>query len=171
MRSNLNKPSSPTEKFVSSFDALEAATGMSARQWRLYAKRPGFPVKTEKGYDVLACAEWHKANINTHGQKGTAGATGEGLNAKREAKLDEEIRLLKIKAAKEERAVIDANALDQFHLQLAIRQKSSLSQKLITELNPKLEGLSAAERLPLLEQVVDEVCQIMRDSFDEWGEQ
>lgn len=169
MRRNLNKASAPVERFVSSIAGLAAATGLSDRQWTTYTKRDGFPSKTAEGYDVAACQAWHKENVNQ--TQGKPQGDPESLSALRAEKIKVETALLNIKKAKEERSVIDADALDQFHMQLALRQRSALQLKLVTELNPKLEGLDAAARLPMLERTVDEICQIMRDSFDEWAEQ
>jgi len=67
--------------FVASLDEVSTGLGPTERQWRTYAKRPGFPAKVPgKGYDLAAFAAWKAENIKPAG-------TGD-LAAKKAAKLD-----------------------------------------------------------------------------------
>jgi hypothetical protein len=79
-----------------------------------------------------------------------------------------EVRLLEIKIAKEERALIPANDVDTFLLFLASRLKSSLYQMFQTELPPKLAGQEVAEIRRMARESCDVLMLSMSHLQDEW---
>lgn len=144
------------QRFATSIEALAGMTSISGRQWREYCKRPGFPAKTERGYDVAACLAWKRDNVRARAEAGELGPL-------KEQKLEQEVRYLRLKGDREERRMIPRSEVDALLLHIATRQKTLLYQRLETELPPKLDGLSAAETRPILRKVADDICDEMRD--------
>src|SRR3954469_20333685 len=92
--------------FAKSLDEVSAALGTTERQWRTYAKRPGFPAKVPgKGYDLAALAAWKAENIK-------AQETGD-LAARKAAKLDLEAELLRLRIEKEKRLSVPRAEVDE----------------------------------------------------------
>lgn len=152
-----------TEKtYVSSFDELGAKTEISARTWISHSRKAGFPKKTGKGFDLLACLEWYRGNVAVP----AVGSAKVGLAAKKEQKLDEEIAILRLKRQREERSVVSVAAVNDSALRIATQQRQLLYELLVNELPAKTEGRTLAERRLLHREAADRICGMMQNLND-----
>lgn len=88
----------------------------------------------------------------------------EGL---RNEKTETEIRLNKIKIAKEERQLIPADEVSTFLTYAASKTKSALFQ-MVAETAPKCAGLEAGEIRGVLRTAADTICLSMQTTFEDW---
>lgn len=137
---------------------VAAALGCDLRNLQIWRKRPDAPT----GKDIPAWLAYRDAN--------GLGESGPKMAYKelREAKLVEEVALLKIKKAKEERRMIDRDEVDELLHHIAANQRSRLYQYLETELPPKCEGLTAAQLRPIFRAAADDVCDQMAALVARW---
>ena len=142
------------------WDEVASALGCDRRALQVWRKRPDAP----QGKDVAAWLAYRDAN--------GLGESGPKLGYKelREAKLVEEVELLRIKKAKENRRMIDRAEVDELLHHVAAQQRSRLYQYLETELPPKCEGLTAAQLRPIFRGVADDLCDQMAVLVDKWKE-
>lgn len=148
--------------YVSSFDELGAKTEISARTWISHSRKAGFPKKTGRGFDLLACLEWYRGNVAVP----AVGSAKAGLTAKKEQKLDEEIAILRLKRHREERSVVSVNAVNDSALRVATQQRQLLYEVLVNELPAKTEGRSLAERRVMHREAADRICAMMQNLND-----
>lgn len=141
-----------------SWEALAKELGVARQALTQWRKREDAPA----GRDVAEWIAYRDAN--------GLGEAGPKMDYKvlREAKLVEEIDLLRIKKAKERRKMIDRDEVNALHHHIAAQQRSALYQKMETELPPKLDGLPAAEIRVQLRNVADELCDIMATLVAKW---
>jgi len=135
-------------------------TSQSVVNWR---KMPGAPTDTN--------LESWLAFVRDN----SLGIAGNRVTKDREAllieKLETEIALNRAKLAKEERTVVDRDAVDAFLLHVATLQKTILYQRLVRELGPKGEGKTAQELSVFGQAVADELATIFSNSIEQWKSQ
>lgn len=150
-----------TEQKEPTWAEVAAALGCDQRALLAWRKREDAPA----GKDIPAWLAYRDAN--------GLGESGPKLGYKelREAKLVEEVELLRIKKAKENRKMIERDEVDQLLHHVAAQQRSRLYQYLETELPPKCEGLSAAQLRPIFRGVADDLCDQMAVLVDKWKEE
>jgi hypothetical protein len=111
--------------------------------------------------------QW-QAFIAKHGLGRRGNHKPENLRDAELRKKTAETRLLEIKIAKEERAVIPSKDVDTFLLHAASRIRSSLYQTFQTELPPKTAGLDVTEVRRLNREACDVLMLSMQTLQDEW---
>ncbi len=156
------KPEDQPSGFVASWDEVSARLGTTARQWVTYSKRPGFPGKTAEGYNLAALAAWKAENV---GNKSDS-----TLKAAKAEKLAEEIALLRIRRAKEERKSVSMEDVDELHRVMGLKMRSYLYSKLDSEAPPKLAGCDALAIRKYLRGVADEIVKNFGQGIDDWKE-
>lgn len=130
-------------------------------EWR---KLPGAPQTP----DVTA---WKKFIADNE-----LGIVGNRVSKDREGlltrKLAAEVRLAELKAAKEERTVIDRDAVDAMLLRLGSLQKTVLYQKLEKEFPAKAaaHGAQVEAMQRLGREAADALCEIFTGEMDKWTE-
>jgi hypothetical protein len=160
----VNDPQPAAPLFVQSLDEVSAHLGTTERQWRTYAKRPGFPAKIEgKGYDLAALAAWKDENVAQRGDG--------KLAAKKLEKLELDIRLSALKVAQAERLTVARAAVDALHGLLAQRLKAYLYSKLENEMPPKIAGCDALTIRKYGRALADEIVTTLQRDINSWGEQ
>src|SRR4051812_49175856 len=103
-----------TPSYVQSLDEVSAALGTTERQWRTYARRPGFPAKAPgRGYDLAA---WKAENIK-------APVAGD-LAARKGAKLELETDLLRLRIEKEKRLSVPRAEVDELLGRMALKLRA-----------------------------------------------
>ena len=83
-------------------------------------------------------------------------------------KLQEEIKLLKTKNAKEEKTVADRAEVDELFLHISTLQKTILFQRLGRELGPKCQGKTAGEMNAWGLQLANEIADIFTSKVEQW---
>ena len=136
-------------------------TGLSSKTWTTLSAKPGFPKKTENGYDVAACLEWKAANVKDRAPSGS-------LTDLKGEKLKEEVRLLRLKSAAQERKLIDRDEVRRLLLNISTRQRTILYEKFESDLPPKLDGQPATEARRLLQEAADSICDAMAGLVEEF---
>lgn len=158
-----SKPDKPEPTgFVNSWDEVSARLGTTARQWVTYSKRPGFPAKTEKGYDLAALAAWKAENV---GHKSDA-----TLKAAKAEKLAEEIALLRLRRAKEERKYVSIDDVNELHRTMALKLRALLYSKLENEMPPKLAGCDALTIRKYGRALADELVKTLSGEVEKWAD-
>jgi hypothetical protein len=154
---------------------------------------PGEPHKNltslaaELGFSVPAFSAWRKRYTDTPetlhadawrawiASKGLGRSTGAGhgrpadkdYEALRNEKTETEIRLNKIKIAKEERQLIPADEVSEFLKYAASKTKSALFQ-MVAETAPKCAGLEAGEIRGVMRTAADTICLSMQTTLEDW---
>lgn len=87
------------------------------------------------------------------------------------AKTAADTKLVLIKIAKEERKLVPADQVENFHLFAASRLKSALYQVFATELPPKTANSDTSEVRKANRDACDAICLSMQSTFDEWAKE
>ena len=136
---------------------------VSSQSVTVWRRRPGAPTDT----NLEVWLDFVRDN--------SLGLAGNRVGKDREAllieKLETEIALNRAKLAKEERTVVDRDAVDEFLLHVATLQKTILYQRLGRELGPKGEGKTAQELSVFGQAVADELATIFSNSIEKWTSQ
>jgi len=152
-----------TQRFTT--DAkLAAALGVAVRsmsEWRLK-----YPAEAPKKKDL---AEWQafQAKYDLGFAKNKPSVPREELVRR---KLAGEVRLNDLKIAKEERKMIPAAEVDDFHIFIASRFKSGLYQ-MVSESSPKLAGKETPEVRAGLREAADMLLLSFQQLIADWNEQ
>lgn len=133
----------------------------SVLAWR---KLPGAP----KTPDL---AQWKEFMEENNLGSGVGNKTGRGREKLLEEKLVEEIKLLRIKNAKEQRTVVDRDAVDAMLLRVGSLMKPVLYHKFERELPPKALGRTADEIAMIGREMADDICDIFQRGLEEWKAQ
>lgn len=148
--------------YAVSLDEVAARLGTTERQWRTYAKRPGFPAKMPgKGYDLAALAAWKAENIRP-------AATGD-LAARKAAKLDLEAELLRLRIEKEKRLSVLRSEVDELHGRMAMKLRAFLYAKLENEMPPKFAGCDALTLRRYGREMADQIVDTLAKDIDQWS--
>lgn len=148
--------------YVVSWDAVSAALGTTARQWITYSKRPGFPKKTDQGYDLSALATWKAENVRAR--------SGDGdLAARKAAKLDLEAELLRLRIEKEKRLSVLRSEVDELHGRMAMKLRAFLYAKLENEMPPKFAGCDALTLRRYGREMADQIVDTLAKDIDQWN--
>jgi hypothetical protein len=152
----------PRPDHATSLDELSAILGTTERQWRTYAKRPGFPPKIAgKGYEVAACEAWKAEHIKPQ-------ASGE-LAAEKIKKIQLESELLELKVAREKRLSVPRAEIDELHGRMAMQLKAYLYAKLENEMPPKFAGCDALTLRKYGRVMADEIVTRLQMDVDKWA--
>lgn len=147
--------------FASSLDEVSAALGTTERQWRTYAKRPGFPAKVPgKGYDLAALAAWKAENVK-------APAAGD-LAARKAAKLELEADLLRLRIEKEKRLSVPRAEVDELHGRMALKLRAFLYARLENEMPPKFAGCDALTLRRYGREMADQIVDTLAKDIEQW---
>lgn len=141
--------------------ALAKALGFSTPALSGWRKR--FPDDVPQS---LREDEW-RAFIARHNLGTVGNRVGKSREALLTEKLSTEVRLNRIKIAREERQLIDAKDVDSFLLYVGARMKSALYQ-MCSELPPKVAGLEAPEVRKLMREGCDVICVSMQSAHEDW---
>jgi hypothetical protein len=140
----------------------------------------------ELGVSTRAVTEWRKrypdaperpnlADWLAFKRRKALGASNSKVGKDRETILAEkalaETKLIHLKIAKEERKLIPAEMVEEFHLFAASRIKSSLYQLFATELPPKTANLEVTDVRKANRDACDVLCVSMAGLFDQWREE
>ncbi len=126
--------------------------------------------KHEDAPDTMRVADWAAFR-----KKRGLGIVGNRVGKDREEILADkaaaETRLIRIKIAKEERKLIPADQVENFHLFAASRLKSAIYQLFATELPPKTANSDLADVRKANRDACDTLCMSMQATFDQWREE
>jgi hypothetical protein len=142
---------------------LAAALGVdpkALRDWR--EKVDGYP-KTRNE------AEW-RAFMVQHDLGVAKNKPAKGREELLREKLSTEVRLNNLKIAKEERKIIPAAEVDDFHSFISARFKSGLYQ-MVSESAPKLAGKEVADVRGLLREAADMLLLSFQNLITDWQEE
>ena len=155
-----NHSETPEYRTVSTWTELGKQLGVTRQTVYEWKKLPGAPTTPD-------VTQW-KA-FAAENQLGLVGnRVGKGRESLLEEKLVEEIKLLRIRNAKENRTVVDREAVDAMLLRVGSLMKPVLYHKLERELPPKAAGRAADEIAMLGREMADDICDIFRQGLEEW---
>jgi hypothetical protein len=149
---------------VTSIAALAHELGMG--QAKLWAIMPKGPPKGPNGYDVM---EWRLFIERDKASRKPAASTGGpvDLDAKRAAKLDEEVSILRIRREILACRVVEWDRVEQIQRD-TLQTVRSVIDGFETRVALELEGKSGAEIRAAWRGVADELLANMREAFGRW---
>ena len=155
-----NAPEKPAKNYATIAEAL-GVTVRSITNWR--EKFPDAP-------QTMLVSDWQAFK-----KRRKLGFTNNRVGKDRESilvdKAAAETRLIRIKIAKEERKLIDAELVENFHLFAAARLKSAIYQLFATELPPKTANSELSDVRKINREACDALCLSMQATFDQWREE
>lgn len=133
-------------------------------------EKPACPSRKVSGrrvFDSVAVAEWHRERLTRQIKK----AEPANLDTLRAEKVQEEIRLLRIEAAKLEGALLPEEVVDRVVGELADRMRAILvnvpgSHSLTLE----RAGVAATVAQQVLEQIAEELTTALRSTVEDWDD-